>query len=321
MERRIELRVSDKEEGQTIAKLLLGRLGLTRNQVSQAKFREDGICVNGVRQRVNCRVHENDMLQVLLEEENTSSGHLVPADGPLDILYEDEDLLAADKPAGLVVHPSPGHYGDSLANMLVRYFEDKGGHVRIRPVGRLDKETSGIVVFAKNQTAASRLERQRAEGAYIKEYLALADGHFTKKSGEIRLPLRKIPGELMKMEVSADGKDAWTEYETLEEYEIMKEYNITQRHYIMNEHGGSCAALVRLKIHTGRTHQIRVHMAYTGHPLLGDTLYGTGDAGLIGRAALHAARLTFRQPFTGEKICIEAPFPEDMKRCIRMFLN
>lgn len=318
MERRIEIEVLHEDAGRTIEKLLTERLGLTRKQVSQAKFRSGGICVNGVRQRVNCRVHENDRLQVLLEEESTSSAHLVPLDVPPDILYEDQDLLVADKPAGLVVHPSPGHYGDSLANMLVSYFENKGSHVMIRPVGRLDRETSGIMVFAKNQAAASRLERQKAEGIYKKEYLALASGCPEKKSGEIRQPVRRIPGELMKMEVSPFGKDAWTEYEILEEYRIEK------------EHMRAAASLVRLELHTGRTHQIRVHMAYMGHPLLGDTLYrtdslqrgsaGGGAAGFIRRAALHASGVTLIQPFTKERLCFNAPFPEDMKRCVDSFL-
>ena len=321
MEKRLIYSVTAQEAGQTVEEILHRNLGLTKRQISQAKFRTDGICVNGIRSRISRLVREKDEVLVLLEEKSISSGHLLPFEGKLDILYEDEDLLAVNKPAGLVVHPSPGHYEDSLANMLIHYFKSRGEMVKIRPLGRLDKETSGVMIFAKNQVAAERLQEQRKTGVFGKEYLALVQGHLKERKGEIRIPIRKMPGELMKMEAAEEGKDAWTEYEVAEEYRILKEARAIAECNDLKEYKiPEFFSLVRLKLQTGRTHQIRVHMAWLGHPLLGDQIYGTArDSrdGAAGRAALHAARVWLEQPFTKENLVIEAGFPADMQRILR----
>lgn len=278
-----------------LSDFLLHDMGLTRRQVKQAKFRDGGICVNGARVRVTHRLGAGDRVEVKLEEERTASLHLVPRKGELDILYEDEDLLLVNKPAGLVVHPSHGHYTDSLYNMLAFYFQEAGAHVKIRSVGRLDKDTSGIVVFAKNGTAAGRLARQKQEGKFKKEYLALVEGIPEKEEGIITEKIGKREGELMRMCVTSHGKAAFTQYQVREK---MQDY-----------------ALVSLSLATGRTHQIRVHMAWMGHPLLGDRLYG-GHSEHIERAALHASCVSLIQPFTGKEIQVRAELPEDMQKCL-----
>lgn len=271
-------------------------LGLTPGQIRSAKFRRDGILVNGVRCRVSEAVYPGDVVEVLLEDDAAGSDQLVPLRQELDILYEDEDILAVNKPAGMVVHPSHGHYQDSLANAVSYYFSSKGEAVRIRAVGRLDKDTSGIVVFARNQAAAARLAEQKEQGIFCKQYTALVRGCPEPPEGMITADLAKDEAALMKMKVCDRGLRAVTHYRT-------------------KKSNGSCSA-VELSLETGRTHQIRVHMAYIGHPLLGDQLYGGhGDenCGLL-RAALHAGSCCFKQPFTGQDICIKAALPEDMER-------
>ena len=242
----------------------------------------------------------------------------------LEILYEDQDILAVNKPAGMVTHPSGIHYQDSLSNLIAEYFRSKGEETRIRSIGRLDKETSGILLFARNQISAARLQKQREEGKLQKTYLAVVEGTFEEeiwqtslqeipvimekdKWEKISLPLAPDPENPLKMVLSPEGtlpgsKNAVTYYQVLKSY--------------------GNASLVQLHLETGRTHQIRVHMAGTGHPLLGDTLYNEstdekGKAAVPGnpftRAALHAWKLEFYHPFTGEKILLEAPSPVDFE--------
>lgn len=152
----------------SLSDFLLHDMELTKRQIKQAKFRKDGIRVNSNRARVTHELKAGDKVEVKLEEAHTGSSQLVPGKGIPDILYEDEDLLCVNKPAGLVVHPSHGHYADSLSNMLAFYFREKGVQARVRSVGRLDKDTSGIVVFALNQAAAGRLAKQKQQGAFEK---------------------------------------------------------------------------------------------------------------------------------------------------------
>ncbi|MGI6012549.1 MAG: RluA family pseudouridine synthase [Ruminococcus sp.] len=291
----MEKRWKVQAEREVILKDFLRKeMGLTKRQISQAKFRKEGIRVNGQRAKVNRLLNAGDEVDVLLEEEGNVS-HIPLWKKSPRILYEDGDLLIIDKPAGMVSHPAHGHYCDTAANMAAAYLEGKGQKGVIRPVGRLDKDTSGILVFAKNQAAAARVTKQREKGICEKEYLALVSGKMTKPSGSICMPLRKVPGELMRMEVcEKGGMTAVTHFQVLEERDD--------------------ASLLSVKIETGRTHQIRVHMAWMGHPLLGDRLYGNDD-NVRERAALHAWKLTLRQPFTGEKIQLETEVPADMNLC------
>lgn len=291
MEKRIEASARTEEK---LEQFLHRELGLTMRQIRQAKYRENGICINGIRSRVTEVLNPGDVVTVLLEEAEEESSQLIPGDGELRILYEDEDVLAVDKPAGVVVHPSPGHYGDSLSNTAVRYFREKSLSVKIRSVGRLDKDTSGIVLFAKNQVAAARLSEQKISGACEKEYLALASGIPKPRTGTVCTHLMKDPESRMKMKVTDQGLPAVTHYEVIQVFETY--------------------SLLRVLIETGRAHQIRVHMASIGHPLLGDLLYGNDRC--MERTALHAASCRFLQPFTGEEICLLADLPEDMKKMI-----
>ena len=191
MEKRVEYTVAASDLPGRVEDILRKRIGLTPHQIRGARYRQEGICLNGVRVRTAEKVREGDRLQVLLEERETGSRDLEAVCGPLEILYEDEDLAAVNKPSGTAVHPAHGHWKDTLANYLRYEYESRQLQVKIRAIGRLDLETSGIVVFAKNQAAAARLWQP---GRVEKEYWALAEGHLEKERGRIELPLGKKEG-------------------------------------------------------------------------------------------------------------------------------
>lgn len=292
--RTLEYQAIEQDDGVRLELILKRRLGLSVRQIRQLKFLSDGITVNGQKQRIVYSVHSGDRIRVTFSEQNRNVQELPFLEKPLHILYEDEDLLVVDKKAGEVCHPAHGHYQDTLANQAAAYLAGCGSEkAPIRCIGRLDKDTSGTLLFAKNRLAAERLARHKEEGVFRKEYLALVNGIFpvSNRSGEICLPLAPLPGSLMKMQVSGNGKRALTRYEVL----------CSDRH----------CSLVLCRIETGRTHQIRVHMAAIGHPLVGDPLYGNDTHVSSTRTALHAWRLYLKQPVTGEELMIES-FRENM---------
>ncbi len=297
MEKVITYRAAAEDEGMLVRSVMQKRLHLSSTQIKRAKFKPMGITVNGTHVTVRARICAGDTLRVQIEDAQTQSGQLAPRPGSLSIVYEDDELLVVDKPAGLPVHPSPGHYDDTLANILVWHFQERGQGLVVRTLGRLDKDTSGLILVAKNAPAQTELERQRAEGIFQRVYLALVEGQPMPACGRVDVPIGNRPGSLMAREVRDDGAPSVTDYETLA--------------------SNGAYSLVRLRLHTGRTHQIRVHMAYVGHPLVGDFLYG--QEGLLGmqRTALHASRLTFRHPASGETVCFQAPLPPDMDRLAR----
>lgn len=307
MEKRICYQIKACDLPCGVRMILRARLGLSDHQIRSAKFRPGGICVNQIPARVTDPLQEGDVLEVLLEQKEHRSRKLQAAFGPLDILYEDEDLLAVNKPAGTALHPAHGHYQDTLANKVLGYYEAQGICIQVRSIGRLDKDTSGGVLFAKNQVAAARLW---GDGSIRKEYVALVTGHLPQKQGRIEKPIGKKAGSLNEMELSEAGRYAKTNYRVLEELRD--------------------SSLVSLTLETGRTHQIRIHMASLGHPLVGDSVYGKywkGDAGKaegirqsgLHRAALHCRSISLLQPFTGEELEIYAPLPGDMQRAIQFF--
>ena len=224
---------------------------------------------------------------------------LVAVDIPLAILYEDADLIVLNKPAGLVVHPAPGHAADTLVNALLHHCADLqgiGGELRPGIVHRLDKDTSGVLVVAKNEPSHAALVAQFSSHSIRKEYLALAWGTPKKPSGTVDLPVGRHPVHRQKMAVTEKGRSAVTHYEVLA--------------------AGPLASLLRVRIETGRTHQIRVHLAHLGHPVVGDTTYGRARRGLpetlfLPRQMLHARRLKIAHPRDGRPLEFTAPPPPD----------
>ena len=321
MEKYLTITAEEAMQGMTVEKLLREYLGLTKKQISRAKFRLNGICKNSIQCRVTEKVSCGDKIQICLETEETQSIHLISdekAGEKLDILYEDEDVLAVNKPAGVLTHPSGMHYSDSLSNQVMAYFRKKGLSICIRPVGRLDKETSGIVLFAKNQVAAQRLQEQREKEILKKQYLALVKGAFPVDQATewhtIEFPIRKAGEHPLRMETVKDNESLKVDSTVIRQRVEFTNCLRAVTHYQVLYSSAEWSA-VSLKLDTGRTHQIRVHMQALGHPLLGDSLYGTStereEQCPIYRAALHAENVTFRQPFSQEMITLEAPFPDD----------
>lgn len=300
------LSIGEELENISVEQLLKREIHLSKREISRAKFQENGICLNGEKVRVNQKVKKGDCLTVSFEEEKTSN-ILLPSEGSLCVLYEDEDLLIVNKPPMIPTQPTGCHAARSLCNLVYAYALERERTPLIRPVGRLDMETSGVVVFAKNQIAASRLSAQRENGNFEKIYYAFVAGKMENKRGIICEPIGAVGcgkgRERIKMQVCAEGKPAVTLYEAVRNYENM--------------------ALVRLRLKTGRTHQIRVHMNWLGHTLLGDQLYEEKEhvSPLFSRAALHAGEMRLQHPFTGESICVSAPFPEDFCKADRELLG
>ena len=312
MERYLEFTITDNQTYKNVEQVLKHQAHLTRRQISQAKFRPGGIQKNGLQCRINSPVYPGDQIRICLEEVSFVSDHIVPygRSSALDILYEDSDVIAVNKPSGILTHPAGGHYDDTLSNQLAGYFQEKQQQVLIRPVGRLDKETSGVVLFAKNQISASRLQKQREEHFFHKQYLALTEGCLPVDAVNIwhtiSYPIYKISDHPIKMNAVVSDFSGNTEIPY-----IGLQPAVTYYHTLKS---AAAWSLITVRLATGRTHQIRVHMRALGHPLLGDKLYGNPSISgipLFERAALHAWKVTFHQPFTDEVITLQAVLPDD----------
>ena len=293
--RRLELTVTPELAGRRVWSLLKYEMKLSGTVIRRIKWLEDGILLDGVRVNSDVRAAAGQVLSARLSDP-ARRGDLVPAPGPLDIVYEDGDLIVLNKAPGVPVHPCPGHYDDTLGNFLLHYYETRGDPADFHPVHRLDRGTSGLLVAAKHPHAQDVLRRQLHSGDFHREYLAVCQGVPDPPEGVVDAPLGRRPGSLVEQMVRPDGAPARTRYR------------------VEAVHGDR--ALLRLTLDTGRTHQIRVHMAHLGHPLTGDFLYGTEDPALIPRPALHSARLALTQPVTGESLLFSLPLPEDMARLL-----
>ena len=297
MSRYLNWTVPPELAGIKVDTLLKRHLNLSGTVVRRIKWLEDGILVDGVRVNTRFVPRAGQVLSVRLSDPERRSG-IVPAPGPLDLVYEDEDLVVLNKAPGVPVHPGPGHFDDTICNFLLYYYDSAGIEADAHPVHRLDRGTSGLLAVAKHAHAQEVLKNQLHTAAFRREYLAVCRGAPSPAAGVVDAPLGPKPGSLVEQMVRPDGKPARTRYETLAVY------------------GGR--ALLRLELDTGRTHQIRVHLAHLGHPLLGDFLYGTEDPDLIPRPALHSWRLALRHPITGKELLFTAPVPADMAGLLKV---
>lgn len=255
---------------------------------------EKRILVNEEIKKLNYIVTKGDYIKIDLNREENQN--IDPQNIPIDIVYEDEDIIVVNKPPYMVVHPTKSHRDGTLANGVLYHFKEQGEDCIVRLVSRLDMDTSGLVIIAKNQHSHMFLSKEMSTNSVEKIYLAIVHGRLKEKCGTINKSIGRPSLESIKREVMEDGQNSITHYEVLEEYEE--------------------ASLVKLKLETGRTHQIRVHLSYMGNPIYGDSLYGREDDNFIMRQALHAHKLKFIHPKTKKEITLESPIPQDMKNLI-----
>lgn len=270
----------------------------------QKMIEANEITVNGMAKRANYKLRLADKIKMMYQE--PTEIEILPENIPLDILYEDEDIIVINKARGMVVHPAPGVYTGTLVNALLYHCKDLSGiNGKIRPgiVHRLDKDTSGVIVVAKNDFAHTNLAEQIGSKTAIKEYLALVHGVITEEKGIIKANIGRHPIDRKKMAVVASGgKPATTTFQVIERFK-----NCTY---------------VKCRLLTGRTHQIRVHMAYIHHALIGDPKYcNSKNKFAIQGQALHSYRLTIIHPRTHEEMTFIAPLPDDMQKILRYFKN
>ena len=290
--RYLTLTVTPGLAGTEVNTLLRRVLGLSGTVLRRVKWLEDGITVDGARVNVRYRVREGQTLSVRLTDPAPTSG-VVPEEGPLDIVFEDADLIVLNKAPGVLVHPGHGHFNDTLGNYLMWHYRQTGDESDFHPVHRLDRGTSGLVVAAKHAHAQEKLKNQLHTNTFRRVYLAVCDGAPPELSGTVDAPIGPADSSPAARRVRPGGKPARTHYQVL-------------RHW-------GPRTLVALELDTGRTHQIRVHMAHIGCPLTGDFLYGRPDP-LIDRPALHSARLELDHPITGERLAFSVPLPDDIQQ-------
>jgi 23S rRNA pseudouridine1911/1915/1917 synthase len=284
--------VRQYEAGRTVEEILLRSLLLSPKEV-RALARSRGVRRNRRPASLGERVQIADVVAVRVGEPAHESG-LEPTPMPLRIVHEDEAVLLIDKPPYLLVHPAEPGQRHTLVNGIAHHYRERGVAGRIHPVHRLDRDTSGLVLIARTPEAHRHLGAQLASRALRRTYLALVSGRVRDEAGTIDAPIGRHPTQPVLRAVRADGESARTRFEVVERY--------------------ADATLVRLELETGRTHQIRVHMAHLGHPLLGDRQYGRRAGKRIGRQALHAAAISFLHPDTGERVRFDAPLPPDIER-------
>lgn len=293
MKRIFKYTISTEYDGRTLLSFLKDK-HYSAPVITHLKRTENGILLNGVWGRVRDILHTGDVLTLNLIE-NESSENIVPTNLPLEIVYEDDDILVINKNSNTPIHPSQGNYNNTLANAVAYYFREKGEAFTYRCINRLDRDTTGLLILAKHMHSASILSNMVQKREIHREYLAIATG-IVPQTGTIVAPIARVDGSTIERCVNEEyGEYACTYYKTL-----------------LQKNGYS---LVSLNLETGRTHQIRVHMKHIGHPLPGDFLYNPNYT-VINRQALHSHKLSFKHPITGEMMEFIAELPDDMKKII-----
>ncbi len=291
MDKILTYTITSQEAGMQVLEFLRSK-GFSRHILTSMKPDKEALLVNGVRAGGRSILKEGDFFRVRVMETATTEG-IVPASLPLNILYEDEDILVLNKPADMPVHPAIGNYTNTLANAAAFYFQERGEFCPFRCINRLDRDTSGALVLAKNALSAAILSAQMRNREIRRTYLAVVRG-VTPPSGTISAPIGRVSDSVIQRQVDPEhGETAVTHYERLA---------------VRNDH-----SLLEIHLETGRTHQIRVHIGYIGHPLPADYLY-CPVYDHFKRQPLHSYQLNFRHPLTGKDLCFTAPIPHDMTR-------
>lgn len=285
---------NDLSKYQNVRQVLKNEFNISNRLITKLK-KNEFILLNGVKTYLDKPINLGDAISCNIDFNETSE-NIVPTKMDLDIIYEDDGLLVINKKPGVAVHPSILHYENSLSNGVKYYFDSIGLKRKIRPVNRLDRDTSGLVIFAKNEYIQECLIKQMMYGKFYKEYIAILEGILDKKSGTIDAPIARKENSIIERCVNPNGAKAITNFQVIDEFNNL--------------------SLVKFVLKTGRTHQIRVHSKYIGHPILGDTLYGNPSK-LINRQALHCQKMSFMHPVTKNELVLEAPIPNDINETKR----
>lgn len=289
----LEKKITEELKGKTVKDILKNSLNVSNRLIIKLKKYNQIYC-NGKACYTNHIVDTNDIVCINIDFKEEPNDNIVATKHELDILYEDDSLLIVDKPANMATHPSMLHFDNTLSNYVKQYYIEKGINTLIRPVNRLDKDTSGIVIFAKNQYVQECLIRQMKNNEFKKSYTCIVEGNVETTTGTISLPIAREKESIIKRCVSENGQMAITEYS------VEKTFTIDNMDY----------SLVNVNLKTGRTHQIRVHFSHIKHPIISDTLYGN-PSHLINRQALHCKQIEFIHPITNKNICITSPIPKE----------
>ncbi len=294
MNRTLTYPITSQDAGQSIEQFLRAKAYSTQC-IKELKKQWGSILLDGIPQYMRVPLQEGRTLTVQIQEES-SSEKIPPVELPLDIVYEDEDLLVVNKPADMPIHPSLNNYENSLANALAWYFAKQDKPFVFRCINRLDRDTSGLTIVAKHMLSAGILSSMVAKRNIHREYLAIVRGRVLPEKGTIDAPIGRKGDSIIVRQIDYEGGERAVTHYTLKEYK--------------NGH-----SLLSIHLETGRTHQIRVHMKHIGFPLIGDHLYNP-DMEYMTRQALHSHRLQFTHPITGESMDFTAPLPEDMRQVL-----
>ncbi|MBI6871688.1 RluA family pseudouridine synthase [Clostridium aciditolerans] len=293
-ENKLIFRVAAEDEGLKLREYLKSKQKLSSRLIKGAAI-EGRITVNEKITKLNYVVKHNDEIGFNVAKEEGQN--IDPEKMDIEVVYEDIDIIVVNKRPGIVVHPTKSYPNGTLANGLLYYFKEKGENCIVRLVSRLDMDTSGLIMIAKNQFSHMALARDMSNENFEKSYLAIVHGNMKEKQGTINLPIYRTGGDTIKRIVDERGQESVTHFKVVESF--------------------NKGDLVELTLETGRTHQIRVHLTHLGHPLYGDSLYGIeDDSDYIERQALHAYKLKFPHPRTGDILNLETDIPEDMKELL-----
>lgn len=294
MKRSIEYLITDKDENITVEHYLRSK-DYTSQSITELKKYKDNCVINGEWVHVNRKLIPGDTLIVTIHED-AASEKILPVNLPFPVIYEDEDIIVVNKPSNMPIHPSLNNYDNSLGNAAAYYYQSKGEKLVFRCINRLDRDTTGLTIIAKHYLAAGILHKHMRSRDIHREYLAIVDGIIENDTGRIIAPIGRVDGSSIERCIDYEnGESAITNYKVIAHY-----YD---------------KSLIALRLETGRTHQIRVHMKHIGHPLLGDFLYNPNDK-RMNRQALHSYKLEFLHPITRNTLSFTAPLPEDMANCL-----
>lgn len=333
MERTLEWTVSDSDAGLKIEEFLRSR-GYSHHVLTQLKRTERGICLNGEWAYASQRTKAGDKICIHVIEQEASE-HILPVPLPLSIVYEDEDLMVINKASDMPIHPSINNYDNTLANAVMYYFSRQNLSFVYRCINRLDRDTSGLLIIAKNMVSGAILSQMSARHQIHREYLTIVEGRLPE-SGTISAPIARLEGSAIMRCVDFErGEHAVTHYQTLTYCPaLMPDSGDTED--IQKPDASDGLSLARVKLETGRTHQIRVHMKYIGHPMVGDFLYNPDSCSnhirgsssdrtasvrqtgpVMARQALHSHKLSFHHPITGKYLSFSCDMPEDMQKLLQ----